>query len=55
MNNNKSNNVAFKNNTMNSKKNSNIKIEYVQVPTPSVGGSNIVGIILLLVVLNILR
>ena len=54
-NNNKSKSVSFKNNknnnnnNMNSKKNGNVKIEYIQVPTPSVGGSNIVGIILLLV------
>ena len=56
MNNNKSTSVSLKNNNnknnnnnVNSKKNSNVKIEYIQVPTPSVGGSNIVGIILLLV------
>ena len=57
-NNNKSSSVSLKNNNnknnknnnnMNSKKNGNVKIEYIQVPTPSVGGSNIVGIILLLV------
>ena len=56
MNNNKSTSVSLKNNNnknnnnnINSKKNGNVKIEYIQVPTPSVGGSNIVGIILLLV------
>ena len=48
-NNNNNNNKNNKNNNMNSKKNGNVKIEYIQVPTPSVGGSNIVGIILLLV------
>ena len=57
-NNNKSSSVSLKNNNknnnnnnnnMNSKKNGNVKIEYIQIPTPSVGGSNIVGIILLLV------
>ena len=55
-NNNKSSSVSLKNNNnnknnnnMNSKKNGNVKIEYIQVPTPSVGGSNIFGIILLLV------
>jgi len=48
-NNNNNNNKNNKNNNMNSKKNGNVKIEYIQVPTPSVGGSNIFGIILLLV------
>ena len=49
-NNNKSSSVALKNNNMNSKKNGNVKIEYIQVPTPSVGGSTSLGIILLLVI-----
>jgi len=55
MNNNKSTSMSLKNNNkknnnnMNAKKNGNVKIEYIQVPTPSVGGSNIIGIILLLV------
>ena len=53
MNNNKSSNVSLKNNknNINTKNNGNIKIEYIQVPTPSVGGSNIFGIILLLVII----
>ena len=50
MNNNKSNNVAFKNNNMNSKKYGNNKIENGQSPTYREGSSNTFGIILLLVI-----